>query len=183
MTNQELFRIFDACQPSVIQVKEYLKRISGVSPFDLIFVKGNLNKITNKINPNTGELVGIVIEKTIFYIKGFEKKEVPDGQKITTDDVFAFAKKLYPKSRALPMTLENLQTLAKNREKFEDLCQMLSVFGYEPPLLQEAYLLLGENGSSTCGDYYTADGSPDGATDISSFIKNYGKIFYCESWK
>lgn len=183
MTNQELFRIFDACQPSVAQVKEYLERISGVSPFDLIFVKGNQNRITNKISPDAGELVGIVIEKTIFYIKGFEKKEAPDTQKITTDDVFAFAQKLYPRNRALPMTLENLQTLVKNREKFEDLCQMLSVFGYEAPHLQKAYLLFGKNGSSTCGDYYTADGSPDGATDISYFIKNHGKIFYCESWK
>lgn len=39
MEKEEIFRIFNACQPTVAQVKEYLEKISGDSPFDLIFRK------------------------------------------------------------------------------------------------------------------------------------------------
>lgn len=176
METQEIFRVFDACQPSVAQVRAYLERISGLSPFDLIFSKNGKETITDKIGHGQGELVGIVIDKTIFYAKGLGKHNKENI--VSCQDVFAFGQTLHPK--AIPMNFKTLDILRKNINEYYKLTDMLQVFGYQALPLQNYYLLIEKSSDCRDADYYDLCGDCGGNSTISNFLK-FDNIFFCAS--
>lgn len=178
MDKKDLFRVFDACQPTVAQVREYLERISGNSPFDLIFVDNGKEKITRNLNYNMGCLLGVVIETTVFYTQIMSKEDNKDDRDLTADDIFAFGHKIHPKAR--PLSRADVLLLWQYRKEYEALGDMLKVFGYSnlPPLL-EFYLLLEKNGNyaySFEGFYW------DEAAPIAHFLR-FNNIVFCAGWQ
>lgn len=175
-----MFRVFDACQPTVAQVRDYLERISGNSPFDLIFINDEKTKITKNLDYNLGSLFGVVIETTVFYTQVLSQKDNKDNRRFSTEDVFAFGNKIYHKAH--PLNKEAIQLLGKNKEAYEALGNMLEVFGYyNLPPLQEHYLILEEAGNSTYADTSDLSGFSDGGSDIAYFLKSKNIVF-CSNW-
>ncbi len=185
MEKKEIFRIFDACEPTIVQVKEYLERISGNSPFDLVFMKDGNEVITRCIKKDMGELLGIVIGHMVFYAKGLGREEgkALSQDEITIADVFAYGKKkFHPK--AFPMNRDALEILCRNRMEYAKLLDMLSVFGYKALPLQNGYLPINDskNSQQTFADYCDIFGDDDGGSDIKNFIY-FSNIFFCSSIK
>lgn len=179
MEKEEIFRIFDACQPTVAQVKEYLERISKESPFDLIFCKDGKETITKKIAYDLGELIGIVVEKNIFYTKPLTKSDISCLDDITAHDVFAFGKKIHAK--ALPLNQKTISLIEKHYNDFLQLADMLDVYGYPKVYTQQQFLLIDDFDKNTFGQYYKICSGCDGATLIRYFLKKYGDIYFYAS--
>lgn len=183
MEKEEIFRIFDACRPTVAQVREYLERISGVSPFDLIFFKDGKEIITKKIAPNMGELVGVVVDKTIFYVKPMTFDEVKDlPMPVTTEVVFDFGKKIHVNAK--PIDEFAMNVFAANSHNFLRLSDMLAVFGYDSCFNQDKYLLIAKNDGEHTGQYWyrnLGEFGLDGETDIAHFLESYGNIYFYAS--
>lgn len=179
MQKEEIFRVFDACQPTVAQVKEYLERISGVSPFDLIFKKDGKEYFSKKIAPDMGELVGVVVDKTVFYVKPLTFDDVKDlPMPIMAQTVFDFGEKIYAKAK--PWDDAALNVLALHRNDLLLLSDMLVVFGYAPCFKQEKFLLL-KRDSGKFGQYFNFSFVCDGETDIVHFLRFYGNIYFYAS--
>lgn len=179
MDTQDMFRVFDACRPSVPQVLEYLERISGHSPFDLIFSKDGKETITNQISRDLGELIGIVINRTVFYAKGLGRKDVISKENdITVNDLFEFAKTLHSKAR--PMNKKALEILNKNSENYEKVFNSLKVFGYSALPLQDRYQVFEKPCNEDCVHTLNISGGCVGFTRISSFAY-FQNIFFCAS--
>lgn len=179
MQKEEIFRIFDACQPTVTEVKEYLERISSNSPFDLIFVKDGKETFTKKIARNMGELVGIVVGTTIFYAKPMTFDDVKDKDIVSTDIVFAFGQKIHPK--AFPLNEKAIKILQENRHIFLQIAEMLEFSRYPDPYSQKQYLLLDQNDNKTDGLFFDFESNIQNFTDIAHFLKNYGNIYFYAS--
>ena len=180
MEKEEIFRIFDACRPTVAQVREYLERISGVSPFDLIFFKDGKEIITKKIAPNMGELVGVVVDKTIFYVKPMTFDDVKDlPMPVTTEVVFDFGKKIHAKAK--PIDEENFGTFRRNRGNLQNLAQMLSVFGYSACFNQNKYFLFNQNVDECSGLCFNFEKNNCSLSNIKHFLRFSGNIYFYTS--
>ena len=180
MNTQEVFRVFDACQPTVAQVQEYLERISGHSPFNLIFAKDGKEKVSQKLDYNLGQLVGVVIESTIYYTQVMSKKDNPNDKDVSFNDLFAFGRQIHPKAR--PLNLKDLKLLGKHKKEYKKLCDMLSVFGYSAPALQNCYIAPSCERKDSYAKTYDLFGDCDGATDIANHLHFYN-IMFCADWK
>lgn len=181
MDKKDLFRVFDACQPTVAQVREYLERISGNSPFDLIFIDNGKEKITRKLDYNMGKLLGVVIETTVFYTQTMSNEDNKDERRLTANAIFAFGRKIHPKAR--PLSEADILLLRKYKEKYEALSDMLEVFGYfNLPRLQNYYLLLKEAGNYVYADNIDLFGYNAGTSDISNFL-HFNNIIFCAGWQ
>lgn len=181
MDKKDLFRVFDACQPTVAQVREYLERISGNSPFDLIFVDDGKEKITRNLNYNMGSLLGVVIESTVFYTQIMSKEDNNDDRDLTADDIFAFGRKIHPKAR--PLSKADVLLLGRYKKEYETLGDMLKVFGYSNlPPLQNYYLLLKKAGNYTFADDINLLGYNEGNTNIAHFL-HFRNIMFCAGWQ
>ncbi len=180
MEKEELFRIFDACQPTVTQVREYLKRISDISPFDLIFRKDGKETITKKIAPNMGELVGIVVEKNVFFVKPMSFDDVKDlNAPVTAETVFDFGKKIY--SKAIPLNENVIQLLKKNKNTFLQVAEILEIHGYSKQYTQDQYLLFSTVNNKSFGDGFDFDIGYVGEVNISYFLESHGNIYFYAS--
>lgn len=180
MEKQELFRVFDACQPTVAQVREYLERISGYSPFALVFNKNGEEIVTNQLEQNKGQLVGVIIESTIFYTQVMSKKDNPKDKRLSCRDVFAFGYKIDPTAR--PMKTKDLKLLNKYRKEYSKLFDMVQIFDYFLPALQNSYVILNEPSTYTFLDTYDLSGYCDGSSDISHYL-HFRNIIFCADWK
>ena len=182
MEKEEIFRVFDACQPTVAQVREYLEKISSDSPFDLIFRKDGKEYFSKKITPNMGELVGIVVDKTIFYVQPLTFDNLKDlPMPVTTEVVFNFGKNIHVNAK--PWNEYALNVFVANYHDLLCLSDKLAVFGYPSCFNQDKYLLL-KNDGGHCGQYwYTHSGDVglDGETNIAHFLGNYGNIYFYAS--
>lgn len=174
MKNEDLFRIFDACKPTVEQVRQYLERISGNAAFDLFFSKGGKKFLTRKIEPGLGELVGVVIEKTLFLAKGLSLEDFSginknDRLKLTQKDIFEEGRNCY--RNAFPLDEKALEILERHAEEYENLTDMLKTFGYFLLPLQEKYLMLDKDSEKTCADYRMLDGCFLGNANLGYFLR------------
>lgn len=177
MNTKDLFKIFDACGPTVAQVQEYLDRISGNSPFLLVFLEDGKEIFTKKITCDNPELVGIVIEDTVFYTKAMTKDDFDSAKRLSVNDVFAFGQKI--DAKAQPMNEASLALLKKYFSDCEKLQDMLQAFGYSLSLLQDWYLLFDKPCDNTYADDFNLYGYCDRNTDISHFLTFCGNIFFC----
>lgn len=135
MKDQELFRIFDACQPTVAQAKKYYELISGSarSEFDLVFSKDGNKNITRKLRKDLGKLEGIIVDGVMFYTRSITIDDFDPEKSITHDKVFRIAKALYPEA-ALMERGASFFILEKNLEAIKKLIDKLTYLGYEAPL-------------------------------------------------
>ncbi len=118
MNDKDLFRIIDACQPTKAQIKKYYDLISGKekSPFDLIFIKDGQQIITRRLKKDLGEVIGIIIDDTIFYAYQF-CNELVGNDGITRQDVINAAAKRFPDAKVLKNKDKyHYQSLKKMRE-------------------------------------------------------------------
>lgn len=174
MKNEDLFRIFDACKPTVEQVRQYLERISGNAGFKLMFRKNGKEFFTDKAEPHLGELVGVVIEKTLFLAKGLTLKDFSginknDRLKLTQKDIFNEGGNYYPK--AFPLDENALAILERHAAEYENLTDMLKTFGYCLLPLQEKYLMIDKDSEETCADYRMLDGCFLGNANLGYFLR------------
>ena len=178
MEKEEIFRIFDACKPTVAVVREYLERISGLAPFDVIFLQNGIERITNQLAPNLGEPVGVVMDRTIFYFRSLCKDDFDANiENLTVEDVLSFAKKLH--SKAFPFNNLSMDVLCRNRVLLSETLEMLRVFGYKTPFFGDSYLLFNHyNPSSQEGEYFDFQHGDDGKTNILHFLRSYGNIYF-----
>lgn len=181
MDKQDLFRIFDACQPTVAQVTEYLERISGKSPFRLIFVKDGKEKTTKTIEKGLGVLSGVIIEDTVFYTKVMTKQDADENQQLTANDVFEFGCRCINQG-ARPLRKADILLLGKHREAYNSLLDRLSFFGYSAPILQDYYLKLNLPGAYTSCANCDLTGYSDGHPSIANFL-HFHDIIFCSERK
>ncbi|MBO5039121.1 MAG: hypothetical protein J6C85_06700 [Alphaproteobacteria bacterium] len=65
MTQDELFRVMDALNPSLSQVKAYLDRMCGVTPMELVYLKDGKFGFSNSYEANSADdLFGFSIPNT-----------------------------------------------------------------------------------------------------------------------
>lgn len=180
MEKEEIFRVFDACQPTVAQVREYLEKISSNSPFDLIFRKDGKEIITKHISQNMGELVGIVVKKTVFFVKPMSFDDVKDlNAPVTAEMVFDFGKKIY--SKAIPLNDDVIQLLKKNKNTFLQVAEILEIHGYSKQYTQDQYLLFNNIKDKNFGEGFDFDIEYVGEVNISYFLEAIGNIYFCAS--
>ena len=179
MKTNELFKIIDACNPSISQIKAYLERISGQTPeaFELVFKKDGKLFNTSQIAANQGELIGFVFGKTLFYFKALTKEALENKKDFSLQDVLDFGKQLHPK--ASPLTKEQILMVAKKAKSYANLCDRLSVFGYSIPALPNSYLLF-KDGNVVLFDLEFEDTNYSNFS-ISNFLQDYGNIYFCVS--
>lgn len=179
MEKEEIFRVFNACQPTVAQVKEYLEKISGDSPFDLIFRKDGKEFFSKKITPNMGELVGIVVEKTIFYAKQMTYADTKKLDTVNARAVFDFAKNIH--SRAMPMNMKTFTLLKNHHEDLHELSQKLEVLGYPKIYRQQTYLLFEKDSDAEMTSIYNLIHGFVGNSSIEFHLRMNGNIYFCAS--
>lgn len=180
MEKEEIFRIFDACQPTIAQVREYLEKISKESPLELVFRKNGKDSITKKIDRNMGELVGIVVGTTIFYTKVMTWNDVKFmNSEVTAKDVFAFGQKIHPK--AIPLNDTVIEILREKRRVFLQIAEMLELSGFPKTYTQKKYLLFNQKDKDTRSIYCNTESNHNALISISYFLKNYGDIYFFAS--
>ena len=179
MEKEEIFRIFNACQPTVAQVREYLEKMSGNSQFDLIFRKDGKEYFSKTIAPNMGELVGIIVDKTIFYAKQMTYNDVKKLNKINARTVFEFAKNIH--SLAMPMNMKAFNLLKNHQEDFYELSQKLEVLGYPKIYRQQSYLLFENVCDAEMTSIYSLVHGFVGNCSIEFHLRMSGNIYFCAS--
>ncbi len=181
MKKHEKFKVFDACQPTVSEVKEYLERISGEAPFNLIFVKDGKKNITNKLKKDLGELEGVIIDRTIFYTKCLDRAyrdTLPEDTKLSAEDVFRAGRVLLQPKDVTPMSDNDLELLKDNLDDYVKLLDMLSVWGYEAMPLQNVYMTINKTTEKTFLEVCDIYGCYEGESDIFHHLY-FRKIFFC----
>lgn len=93
MTKDELFRVMDALNPSLSDVRDYLDRMCGVTPMELVYLKDGKFVFSNSYEANSAdELFGF---------------SIPDTKKI-------ICRKTLNRDCIKKLDLENHATLAQN---------------------------------------------------------------------
>jgi hypothetical protein len=132
MNKEEMFRIFDACNPSVSDIREYLEQVAKTLPLDCLFLGKDGNTIiTRCLRFGLGRFVGFVIDKRIYYAetyscKLFGEKPMAHEQNLLN----AKARLIHP--RATPARLRDLPELAAWLPLLIELSHKLRVYGYQP---------------------------------------------------
>jgi hypothetical protein len=130
MNKEEMFKIFDACNPAVSDIREYLEQVAKTLPLDCLFLGKDGNTIiTRCLRFGLGRFVGFVIDKRIYYTETYtckliEAKPTPYEQNLLN----AKARLIHP--RALPARLCDLPELLSSQHIVKDLFDRLQVFGY-----------------------------------------------------
>ena len=180
MKTNELFKIIDACDPSISQIKAYLERMSRQAPppFELIFKREEKLFLTKQISANCGELIGVILDNHIFYITPLTKEFLNKIPEPTFEDVLEFGKKLDPNAQPRPLTKEHLLIFAQKTKLFTNLRERLAVFGIKLPEFPKNYLLFNDKGE---GFVYDLDFEEDGLSSsrVSEFLQIYGDIYFC----
>ncbi len=173
MEQHEIFRVFEACQPTIQDVKAYLEWKASDLPFEVIFVKNGKKFAAEEISRNMGRPHAIIIENMVFYVKTFNKAEAGSG--VVTADVFDFAKHI--SSRAVPLSKKAADILRRNRKKYKELVEKMAVFGYEIPHLPEYVIPLTKKELNKKELLmYDLVGCADKTVDINQFL-NDGNCF------
>ena len=179
MEKEEIFRVFNACQPTVAQVREYLEKIASDSPFDLIFRKDGKEYFSKKITPNMGELVGIVVDKTIFYAQPMTYADVQKLDTVNTRTVFDFAKSIHP--LAAPINMKAFTLLKDYQKDFRELSEKLEVLGYPKIYKQQSYLLFEKASDAEMTSVYCFKHGFSGSCSIEFHLRMSGNIYFYAS--
>lgn len=79
MTQEEKFKIWDATNPEVKEVKAYLARMCGQTPLPLVYQTDDVQKkvVTTVLPDKKGNLVGILIdENTMLFLRAVTAKDI-----------------------------------------------------------------------------------------------------------
>ncbi len=179
MEKKEIFRIFDACQPTVSQVKEYLKKMSAISPFELIFRKDGKEIFTHEISNDSGELIGVIVDKTIFYARTMTYKDAQALGDVDARAVFEFGKSIH--SCALPINTEIFTLLKEHQDDFAELAEKLEVFGYPKIYQQETHLLFNCISDAQMASMHNFKHGFIGSCSIEFHLRMRGNIYFYAS--
>ncbi len=141
MKRDELFRIWDATNPTFDDIKAYLDRFCGTTPLELAFKDKNGNIFYQNTIDKNSVFLGIVVDGTIFYSRGFTKDDMyhKDGvslqyEDLSVGDVTAWIKKaaFFPQTAHLVSEVDR-QKLDRNWHDFMTTVKILKHHGIEMP--------------------------------------------------
>ncbi len=181
MTREEIFRIFDAVQPSIEDLNAYLDALCGKTPLKLAYDVNGARVYTHDVL-KTECFVGIVIENTLFYAKGFSRKDLFDDQgnklykdmELNVQDILNWIEKHSGttfSSKAHPMTDDECHLLNKNSVKLEETVLILKRHGLSMPK-SDPLAVLNEKKDCTFCEYF------EGHSRMEHFL-NYADFWIC----
>ncbi len=182
MNKEEKFKIWDATNPSILEVKEYLNRISAITPLQLVFKTQDGTLIFDNHIRNL-PFIGVLIENIIFYAKGFSNQDGCDleSHDLTVGDINNWIKQnidaFAPNAH---LAYENNAVLLYLHQ--DELRQIAEIFHYHqtfkkdlrlPKLHNRLIPWFKEKPNST--DAYHIDG----ITRASYFLEHFGDFWIC----
>lgn len=176
-----MFRILDAMQPRIRDLNAYLDAICGKTPLKLVYeVDGNLFFTYDILK--RGKFLGIVIDNTVYYAKGFARKDLFDvnGKRLYADfelsvqDILNWMKKHVGSpfsSKVHPMTDDERYRLEQHREELDETILILKRHGFAMPN-SSTLAVLNENPESRYCDFF------DGDSCLDNFL-GYADFWFC----
>ena len=137
MKRDELFRIWDATNPTFDDIKAYLDWFCRVTPLELAFRKKDGSMLyQNKVDNNL-EFVGIVINNHIFYARGFTKEDLNDVSDSSTLSVGTIVKWIknnpfFPTDAHL-ISEDDFKIIAKSNTNLDKTIKILEYNGIKMP--------------------------------------------------
>ena len=141
MKRDELFRIWDATNPTFDDIKAYLDHFCGTTPLELAFKDKNGNIFYQNMIDKDSSFIGIVVNDTIFYSRGFTKNDMyhKDGvslryEDLSVGDVTEWIKEvaILPQTAHLVREIDCAK-LDTNWQKFITTIKILKHHGIEMP--------------------------------------------------
>ena len=141
MKRDELFRIWDATNPTIDDINAYLDRFCGTTPLELAFKDKNGNIFYQNTIDKDAAFIGIVVNGTIFYSRGFTKDDMylKDGislryEDLSVGDVSKWIKEaaIFPQTAHLVRGIDR-GTLDRNWHDFITTVKILKHHGIEMP--------------------------------------------------
>ena len=163
MKRDELFRIWDATNPTFDDIKAYLDRFCGTTPLELAFKDKNGNIFYQNTIDKNSVFLGVVVDGTIFYSRGFTQDDMyhKDGvslryEDLSVGDVTAWIREtdIFPKTAHLVREVDCAK-LEANRQDFTTTVKILKHHGIEmPKFCRYIYWFNTEYLSSTTAHYW-----------------------------
>ena len=181
MTQEEKFKIWDATSPEIREVKEYLNRLCGQTPLQLVFRNAGQTPVCSNTILAAHTFVGILVSKTVFFARGYTVKEVAKGERGVLKEVFA--KDIFQWVQNNPLFPPNSRPmLEKDRRLLDhyakDLYNTLEILKYhnlQMPYFRHEIGWLQGNDDSVFVSY------SDGETRLNCYLAGYGDIWICNS--
>ena len=187
MRKEEKFKIWDATSPDVSEVREYLDRLCGTTPLPLVF-KAEDGKFLYDNQIHNLPFVGILIEDTIFYARGFSNRDRYDKNScsllyrdLSVGDIENWIKQNIDTfaSDAHPVYEQDAVLLHKHRDK---LLQTIKILDYHRisgkdmrlPKLHDTLIPWVKKNPSSISVYHL-----DGMTRTSFFLEVFGDLWVC----
>lgn len=181
MKQEEKFKIWDATEPTVAEVKEYLNRLCGQTPLQLVFRNQKKELVYSDTILTDHTFVGILVSQTIFFARGYTaedaaKDEQGELKEVYAKDVFSWVENnplFPPNSRPL---LKSDRELLSHYDK--ELLNTLAILEYHrlkmPYYRYDIGWLEGNDDSVFLTDN-------NGETRLNYFLQCYGDIWICHS--
>ena len=185
MKTEEKFKIWDATEPSIPEIRDYLNRICGKAPLTLVYknTDGTLKYCHEVLNE---PFVGIMIEDIIFYAKGFENKDMYDENcKLVWPDISVenVNKWLSQNSQLFPTKphLLNKRDALLLSTKQKDLNLTLQILDYHHSKnsslkMPKFRYSVGWHDSNR---YSTSVFYANGSTTMKRYLEEYGDFWFC----
>lgn len=175
MNKEEKFKVWDATNPKVRDVKEYLARLCQKASVPLVYKNTDGQFVYTKQFIPGGAFVGIMLGSTIFFSKGFRKEDIPEGKDIIRiQDIYDWVQKsgFYPQ-HARPLTKDDARLLDVHGKQFRNTLDILEYHElFMPEFFHEIVWLDTISGEELCSGWsYTFH--------INSYLESGGHIWIC----
>lgn len=181
MTQEEKIKIWDATEPTIAEVKEYLKRLCGQTPLQLVFRNQKKELVYSNTILTDHTFVGILVSQTIFFAQGYtvnelKKEENGELKEVYAKDVFNWVENnpLFPPN-SRPLLKSDRQLLSYYKQDFLNTLEILEYHRVKMPYYRyDIGWLEGNNDSRVLLDN-------NGETLLNYFLQCYGDIWVCNS--
>ena len=129
MTEKERFRVWDATDPSVGEIKKYLQQKCSQTPLPLLYIPEDFDYcVHNDWNVLAGKeatFIGVLLdEKTLLYLKTLTKDDLKDNF-----DINAWIKEQFTIFPSRAATEQDIIKIKENRSKLEETFEILDYHG------------------------------------------------------
>lgn len=181
MTQEEKFKIWDATSPQITEVKEYLNRLCGKAPLQLVFRSPQKELVYSYQILAEHTFVGILVSQTIFFAKGYtvedaKKEKKGELKEVYAKDVFNWVENnpLFPPN-SRPLLKRDRQLLSHYNKELLNTLAVLEYHRLKMPYYRyDIGWLEGNNDSIVLIDN-------NGETRLNYFLQCYGDIWICNS--
>ena len=140
MNRNEKFAVWDATHPQIIEVKEYLDRLCGKTPLNLVYKDGNDLIVTNQIKQKKlQQLVGILLnDETVLHLRAFTYDDAKplfgtEGDIDTRTICTWVSSQMATFSNARPAQEADIKMLDRHKDKLKTTLEVLDYHGVKLP--------------------------------------------------